>query len=803
MLIRLPARTSLLHPPTVPAERTRPTWVALRKAVRDLQARRLRSALTLLAIVIGAAGVVAISFSGRTLTAAQALAVQDASQADLTLPVSSITSAALDILRRGPHLAAVEARTVAPASWSAGGKWQDARVVGLPAFGSMTVNRVELVEGRLPGPDEFLLDGAARSFWPVGLGDTVAFRQNPAAPIAYLRLSGYSRTPAAVDAAIVNVSTVYTRGETARRIAGLEGDNRLLFRLADPDQRAAAERDITNVLDKRGIGRGGFWVNDPANQVGRRELETLLLLMQVFSGLGVLLSGALVAMTLSAVMTEEMGQIGIMKALGGRAGAIAMPYLAGAAGLGLVGAGLGLALGIAGGQALAAYLGGFLSLELPPLTVTARELGLALAVGLGVTLLAAALPLWRGVRRPAGELLRNYGVQASYRRGPAEAVARRLARLGMLPAMALRNCARRPRRTGILTAVVAAGTAAYLATRVLTASVDATVTDLYSLYAADAWVWFGQPVRPIFARDLAGQPGVAAAEPWARTTAYARGEKLDVWGLPAQTRLYRYRLAQGRWLGEGADEVVVTDRFAAWQGLLLGDLLVVEVGERRRTLRVVGAVADESLYLGSTTVGKLFVNTKGYASLTGSGDRAGFFAVRLDDSTPAAVDRDLDAVQRAYRALSPGAVVAYEDREASLRAVRILSLMLTAMIVIVGAIAAIGIANTLAMSVIERRRELGIMRALGGGAAALARLLALEAAIIGAAGALLGLALGYPLARLLVDITGRSLFRLSFTLPPALLATTVALALGLAVAASLGPGLAAARLRVGAIIRYE
>ena len=802
MLLKAPTHTRPRVVPAPAAERSRPTWVALRKAVRDLQARRLRSALTLLAIVIGVAGVVAIAFTGRTLTAAQALAVQDASQADLTLPVSSITPAALDILRRSPYLTAVEARAVVPATWSAGGKWQAARVVGVQDMAGLTVNRVELVEGRLPGPDEFLLDGAARTFWPVGLGDTVAFRQNPGAPTVYLRLSGYSRTPSAVDATIVNISTVYTRGDTARRIGSLAADNRLLFRLADPDRRAATERDIAAVLDKRGLGRGAFWVNDPANQVGRRELETLLLLMQVFSGLGVILSGSLVANTLGAVMAEEMRFIGIMKAIGGRAWAIAVPYLAGAAALGLVGAALGLAAGIAGGQALAAYLGSFLSLELPPLTLDGREVGLTLAVGLGATLLAAALPLWVGVRRPAGDLLRNYGVQASYRRGPAEAVARRLSRWGMLPAMALRNCARRPQRTAILTAAVAAGTAAYLATQVLTLSVDATVNQLYSLYAADAWVWFGQPVRGVFARDLAQQPGVTAAEPWARATAYVRGHKTDLWGLPADTRLYRYQLVEGRWLAEGADEVVLTDRFAGWQGIAVGDRLIVEVGRRQRTLTVVGAVDDESLYLGSTTVGKLFVTSRGFASLTG-GDGAGLFAVRLADPSPAAVDRDLAALQTAYRTLAPGMIVAYEDRAASLRAVRILSLMLTAMVVIVGAIAAIGIANTLAMNVIERRREIGVIRALGGGAADLARLLALEAAIVGLAGALLGLLLGYPLAHLLVNMTGAALFRLTFTLPPALLATTLGLALLLAVAAALGPGLAAARLRLGATLRYE
>jgi putative ABC transport system permease protein len=256
-------------------------------------------------------------------------------------------------------------------------------------------------------------------------------------------------------------------------------------------------------------------------------------------------------------------------------------------------------------------------------------------------------------------------------------------------------------------------------------------------------------------------------------------------------------------LTERSDELLVSQVFATRQAITLGETLEVEVGRRTRLFRVVGIIDDESLYLGSTTVGKLFVADEALALMLGSGDQAGFFALQLDDRSPTAVDRTLEQLQRRFKQLGPGVVAAYEDREASLRAVRILSLMLTAMVVIIGLIAAIGIANTLAMNVVERRRELGVMRALGGSAAALARLLALEASLVGLAGALLGLALGYPLARLLVGLTGDALFRLTFLLPPSLLLLTLGMAQLLAIVAALAPGLAAGRLRVAETLRYE
>jgi ABC-type antimicrobial peptide transport system permease subunit len=79
----------------------------------------------------------------------------------------------------------------------------------------------------------------------------------------------------------------------------------------------------------------------------------------------------------------------------------------------------------------------------------------------------------------------------------------------------------------------------------------------------------------------------------------------------------------------------------------------------------------------------------------------------------------------------------------------------------------------------------------------------LEAGFIGLAGAGLGLMLGYPLALLLVRLTGDALFRLTFTLTPAAVLLTLGAAVLLAVGAALGPGLLAARLPVTEALRYE
>jgi putative ABC transport system permease protein len=214
-------------------------------------------------------------------------------------------------------------------------------------------------------------------------------------------------------------------------------------------------------------------------------------------------------------------------------------------------------------------------------------------------------------------------------------------------------------------------------------------------------------------------------------------------------------------------------------------------------------VDDESTYLGSTSSGKLFMAVEDVSRLTYYGDGANLFALALTRSDPDGVDAALSRIEYATRDLATGGFAAYSDKESTLQTVRILELLLRAMVAIVGLVGAAGIANTLVLNVTERRREIGILRAIGAGRGHLLRLLLAEGLALGGLGLGLGAALGVALARALVGLTGASLFALDFVLTPGIALATAALALGLALVASVGPGLLAARLRPIEALRYE
>ena len=778
--------------------------VLLTKTLRDFGVRRLRSALLLTGIVIGVAGVVAIAYTARNLARAQQDAYVSASQADLFVGVRNFPPQLTDVVAEIDNVQAAESRVANYLQWSNGGPYRDVLIYGVHDFGAMRINLPTLIAGHWPGKGEAVLDYSSRRLQPVNIGDTIALRENVAATPVYARVSGFTRTPGETDVAIQDRATGYAPAADVQQWRGQMGDNQLLVRFAQFRRGDETKQAIVRALDRRGIGHNPGTIHDPQDAIGIKELGALLLLMSVFSVIGVILSGFLVWNTMNAVMAEELRQVGILRALGASRGQVLRAYLLPAFIVGIVGSAIGLVVGVAGGGVLARYLGGLIGLALPRFTLAFREIGLGLAVGIGIGVGAALIPAWQGTRVRAIDLLRNYGVRADYGAGIIQRLLTRLRGTTAMLAMAIRNSWRRRVRSVITVLVVAIGAAAFIGTQVLNASVTQTVDRLYATYAADAWLSFRVQEPLEFAGELRRDKDITAVEGWVRGDAYVQQTLTDLWGIPADTSLYLHPLAEGRWLSAGVlGEVVVTANLARRLGLRTGDPLTVVVQKSERTYGIVGIVDDESTYLGSHATGKIFMTPESANSLKLRGDNADFFAVRFNDSSPAGVNAALRHVEEQFRPLQPESLASYEDRANTQNAIRILTVLLNAMVIVVGIIGIMGLINTLILNVTERRRELGILRSIGASGGALVRLLVSEGLVLGLVGFALGLAGGYLLARYLVALAGAQLFRMQFALAPSLLIFTGALTLVVAAGASVTPGLLAARLRPIEAVRYE
>lgn len=385
----------------------------------------------------------------------------------------------------------------------------------------------------------------------------------------------------------------------------------------------------------------------------------------------------------------------------------------------------------------------------------------------------------------------------------------------------LRNLARRRLRTGLTVSGITIGIWALVVFSSMAAKVDKLVAGGSDFYAGKIVVSDGgfggiggQPMRLELLDELAAIDGVDVVAPTVTMIAseiqgVSFGPPDQVWGTPIGADEGRERyvptLANGRVLTEADDGhavAVVGTSIAAKRSVAVGDTM--EIGDH--TFEVVGVLEptlsspDVSIYVPFSTAQQLVYEDLPpiVREAIDPTDLAMSFTVYPSDGA------DHAAVASAIEARLPGVTAltgdAYDQSVGSSVA------MFNSIIVGIGLVSLIvgglSVINTMAMSVAERTREIGIKRAIGARRRRIVRELVIEAGVIGFIGGILGIAFG-ALVVFLGNEAGRSSGTVIFdlTLPIAVFALTFSTVLG--VIAGIVPAWSAARLDPVAALRYE
>ncbi|HDN79699.1 MAG TPA: FtsX-like permease family protein, partial [Chloroflexi bacterium] len=499
------------------------------KAYRDVLRRPLRTLLTTLGILVGVGGIVAIATTAQGLPQAQEAAFHHSSYASITVWVHDAPARLKRGIENIPNVKAAELRNTYYTRWSLGNTWRDVYFIGVPDFTQMEVNKLTLLEGRFPGPDECVVEVSAAEFFGIEPGQRITYRAGGRE--REITVVGTVRSPAFLSASIINVAIAYAPSSTVRKMREAEGFNRLLVLLNEPRFARETARRIDRYLTKVNIPHTSPHINDPENYPGRREFYALAMVLSLFSALGLTLSGFLVTNTIAAIVIESVREIGVLKALGARKIQVMGLYLAMALLYAIPGTLLGTGAGTVVGYVLSRRIGELANVPVP-FRFSPQAAAMGVAVGIAVTLAAGLIPAWRGASIPPHEALSTYGIVSAYGRSLLERALMRLKALPPLWLMALRNLTRRRLRNGITILAIAVSIAAYIAARGTDASVNRAIEELFQIYAADAWVYFTRPVLPQFTHRLESLPVVSTAEAWSLDDAWVSLTQVRLWGLP-------------------------------------------------------------------------------------------------------------------------------------------------------------------------------------------------------------------------------------------------------------------------------
>jgi putative ABC transport system permease protein len=247
--------------------------------------------------------------------------------------------------------------------------------------------------------------------------------------------------------------------------------------------------------------------------------------------------------------------------------------------------------------------------------------------------------------------------------------------------------------------------------------------------------------------------------------------------------------------GLGPRDAIVDENFARDQSLKIGDTLRLRTPlERTVTFRVLGTVEGELDLLGKAIVDE--TATRQFGRLQPS-----FALARLEpDASPKEVQKEMEgAIEKRYPTVEVQNQSQLKDQQEE--QVNQLLGLVYALLSLAVIVSLFGIVNTLALSIHERTRELGMLRAVGMSRRQVRTMVRYEAVITALIGAILGTVLGVVFAALVSRPLADEGFGLSYPIPTLILLLVLAALAG--VVAAIGPARRASRLDVLRALAYE
>jgi putative ABC transport system permease protein len=513
--------------------------------------------------------------------------------------------------------------------------------------------------------------------------------------------------------------------------------------------------DIRNDLIDGGVEVRSVEVEQTLEHWATDTLNGLITVLVVIGFVSLLLSGFLIINTISGLIAQQKRQIGVMKIVGASRGQIITVYMVMVAIFGALALMIALPVSYMMANALAQMLGpNFINFDIDNLNIPLYVYLVQIAVAFLSPMLSALFPILNGTGITAAAALSDH--RAGSR---TSLVAVLLARIKGLPRpalLSLRNIFRNQSRLVMTLITLVLAGAFFMAALNVREAMGRDAANLLQMAKYDVMIRFTEfyNEQGILRRAL-NTPGVVAAEGWlstdvtrVRPDGIVSGD-FTLSGLPADSRFVAPRLMAGRWLEplENANdyELVITDEMLVDEpDLRLGDLITLKLDGREDDWRIVGILDTDSVGGGEVTV---YSQTESVAHFMQIKDQINQVTIDTSQDTVEFQQAIIDTLQKHFEDIdllvnnttsNAEALASVQD---NLVVITLLLMVTAALIAIVGGL---GLMGTMSLSVLERTREIGVMRSIGSTTNTLRFMFILEGLLIGLMSAVIAMLLSVP-----------------------------------------------------------
>jgi putative ABC transport system permease protein len=378
--------------------------------------------------------------------------------------------------------------------------------------------------------------------------------------------------------------------------------------------------------------------------------------------------------------------------------------------------------------------------------------------------------------------------------------------------ISLRNTFRRKGRLVLTLFTLTMGGAIFIAVFNVQFSLNQYIEQIGNYFIADVTLDFDTPYR-LKKVELDGLrvPGVQAIEGWAYASAEVFYEdqtaagNVTILAPPVDSKLVEPILISGRWLQPGDEKAIAVSEsiLDLFPDLKPGDSLHLKINGKEADWNVVG------LFQFVNQEGTIAYGTYEYISrLTHMANRSFSYRVVTVDHSPEfqqAMSEELDSYFRNLGYHLREARTGMSTLKTASESLNILVIFLLIMAVLTALVGSMGLAGSMSMNVLERTREIGIMRSIGAGNRAITTMVIVEGMIIGSMSWLFGVVVSFPITYMLSGIISQTIFNspipVKFTFEGFGLWLLVVLILS--IVASLLPARNAASLTIREVLAYE
>ncbi|MBE7556155.1 MAG: ABC transporter permease [Anaerolineales bacterium] len=805
-----------------------PRW---QKIWSDLWANKIRTVLMTLSLAVGIFGVGVIMNTQAILDRNFAAGFAAVNPASATLVADAFDEEWVKAVRRMPEIQEAEGRRKVTVRLQAGSdKWLDLDLYAIDDYNEMQVNKIRLEKGAWPPPKHQLLleRSVLQSLDLAGLtiGNTLTVR-TPDDNLRQLRLAGFAFDFNQTPVMGANKLYGYITLDTLDSLGQPRDYNELSFvvvenRLDERYIRQVADQ-ITDKLEKNGRTVYATVIPTPGEHPLQKPVSAMLFILGTLGSFSLLGSGFLVVNMISALMVQQVRQIGLMKAIGARTSQVMRLYLAVIFILSLLALALAVPLTIGGARGLATFFAVMLNLNLADFQIPSAVLAAQIAVGLLVPFVATLYSIRIGTKITVREAISDYGLgQEAFSPGKFDQFLERVRNLPRPFLLSWRNLFRRKGRLALTLTTLSLSGALFITVASARASLLSTLDNAYVYRKYDLRIDLTRPYRAgKIEREGLNTPGVIRIESFNAIAPVNRlrpdGRESDnvlLLALADGSEMFRPPLAQGRWLHPQEQQgiIVNTALLRDEPDLKLGDELVlkfetceqcdgVETLKERETRWQIVGIFEEPLAPPS-----VYVNNSAFSRAAGGMGRASAVWVttaqhEVEFVAKVAKDLELKFEQADLQIKSVQTIRAQYEAEAF--HFNIMTLTLMVMAVLLAIVGGLGLMGTISINVIERTREIGIMRAIGASNEAVFQVFLVESLLVGLLSWPLGVLAALLLGKLLTDAISRIMeSALSYTFSVGSVFLWLIIVVLIAVLATLQPAWKAVRLSVREVLAY-